>query len=37
VGFISGGLSPLAQKNFSAQGWKMFEAFTIAAERWRET
>src|SRR5467141_2490708 len=33
VGFISGKLSPLAQKNFSAQGWKMFEAFTIAAER----
>ena len=33
VGFISGRLSPLAQKNFTAQGWKLLESFTIAAER----
>jgi hypothetical protein len=33
VGFISGRLSPLALKNFSALSWKTFESFSIAAER----
>ena len=33
VGFISGRLSPLAQKNLAVQSWKMYESFTIAAER----
>src|SRR6266542_1941446 len=33
VGFISGRLSPLAGKEFTKLGWKMFESFTIAAER----
>ena len=33
VGFVSGRLSPLAQKNFTGSGWKMFESFSIAAER----
>lgn len=33
VGFISGRLSPLAQKHFSGISWRMFESFTIAAER----
>ena len=33
VGFISGRLSPLALKNFSALHWKTFESFSIAAER----
>ena len=33
VGFISGRLSPLAGKEFTKRGWKLFESFTIAAER----
>jgi len=33
VGFISGRLSPLANKEFEKRGWKLFESFTIAAER----
>jgi len=33
VGFISGRLSPLAQKELTKRGWKLFESFTIAAER----
>jgi hypothetical protein len=33
VGFISGRLSSLAQKNFTDLGWRMFETFTFAAER----
>ena len=31
--FISGRLSPLALKNFTALSWKTFESFSIAAER----
>ena len=30
---VSGKLSPLAQKNFTARGWKIYETFTIAAGR----
>jgi hypothetical protein len=26
-------LSPLAEKEFTKRGWKLYEAFTIAAER----
>jgi hypothetical protein len=33
VGFISGRLSPLANKEFTKRGWKLYESFTIAAER----
>ncbi|HTY78141.1 MAG TPA: hypothetical protein VMI34_10020 [Candidatus Bathyarchaeia archaeon] len=33
VGFVSGRLSPLAQKNFQRLGWQLFESFTVAAER----
>ncbi len=33
VGFISGRLSPLANKEFAKRGWKLYESFTIAAER----
>ena len=33
VAFVSGKLSPLAQKNFTERGWKLYETFTIAAER----
>jgi hypothetical protein len=33
VGFVSGRLSPLAQKEFTKRGWKMYESYTIAAER----
>jgi hypothetical protein len=33
VGFISGRLSPLAEKEFTKRNWKMYESFTIAAER----
>ena len=33
VGFVSGRLSPLAGKEFTKRGWKLFESFTIAAER----
>jgi len=33
VGFVSGRLSPLAQKNFRRLRWQLFESFTIAAER----
>ncbi len=33
VAFVSGKLSPLAQKHFTARGWKLYESFTIAAER----
>ena len=33
VGFVSGRLSPLAEKEFTKRGWKLYEAFTIAAER----
>jgi len=33
VAFVSGKLSPLAQKNFTARGWKLYETFSIAAER----
>jgi hypothetical protein len=33
VGFISGRLSPLAGKEFTKRGWKLYESFTIAAER----
>ena len=33
VAFVSGRLSPLAQKNFQALSWQLFESFTIAAER----
>ena len=33
VGFISGRLSPLAEKEFTKRGWKLYESFTIAAER----
>jgi hypothetical protein len=31
VAFISGRLTPLAQKELSKRGWKIFEAFTTAA------
>jgi hypothetical protein len=31
VVFISGRMTPLAQKEFSKRGWKIFEAFTTAA------
>ena len=31
--FISGRLSPLALKNFTALGWKTLESFSIAGER----
>jgi hypothetical protein len=31
VFFVSGRLTPLAQKEFSKRGWKIFEAFTTAA------
>jgi hypothetical protein len=33
VGFISGRLSPLAQRHFKELGWDTFESFTFAAER----
>jgi len=33
VGFISGRLSPRAQKEFTKRDWKMYESFTIAAEQ----
>jgi hypothetical protein len=33
IAFISGRLSPLALKNFSALSWKTFESFSIVAER----
>ena len=33
VGFVSGRLSPLANKEFAKRNWKMYESFTIAAER----
>jgi len=33
VGFISGRLSPLANKEFEKRRWKLYESFTIAAER----
>jgi hypothetical protein len=33
VGFISGRLSPLANKEFERRGWKLYESFTVAAER----
>ena len=33
VAFISGRMSPLAQKELTAHGWKVYEAFSIAAER----
>jgi hypothetical protein len=33
VGFISGRLSPRANKEFEKRGWKLYESFTIAAER----
>src|SRR5215467_2092154 len=33
VGFISGRLSPRAEKEFTKRGWKLWESFTIAAER----
>ena len=33
VGFVSGRLSPLAQKNFQRLRWQLFESFTVAAER----
>jgi hypothetical protein len=33
VAFLSGRMSPLAQKELTAQGWKVYEAFSIAAER----
>jgi hypothetical protein len=33
VGFISGRLSPLAEKEFTKRNWKMYESFSIAAER----
>src|SRR5206468_1196010 len=33
VGFISGRLSPLAQKECTKRSWKLYESFTIAAER----
>ena len=29
--FVSGRLTPLAQKELSKRGWKIFEAFTTAA------
>lgn len=33
VVFISGRMTPLAQKGFTKRGWKIFESFTTAAER----
>lgn len=33
VAFLSGRMSPLAQKNFDSRGWKIYETFSIAAER----
>jgi hypothetical protein len=33
VAFLSGRMSPLAQKNFTSRGWKIYETFSIAAER----
>ena len=33
VAFVSGRLSPLAQKELTKRGWKIFESFTTAAER----
>jgi len=33
VGFVSGRLSPLAEKEYTKRGWKLYEAFTIAAAR----
>jgi len=33
VAFLSGRMSPLAQKEFTKRGWKIFETFSIAAER----
>jgi hypothetical protein len=33
VAFLSGQMSPLAQKNVGSRGWRIDELFTIAAER----
>lgn len=33
VAFLSGQMSPLAQKNVTSRGWRIHEAFTVAAER----
>jgi hypothetical protein len=33
VAFLSGRMSPLAKKEFTAHGWKVYETFSIAAER----
>jgi len=33
VFFVSGRLTPLAQKELSKRGWKLFESFTRAAEK----
>lgn len=33
VAFLSGQMSPLAQKNLASRGWRTNELYTIAAER----
>jgi hypothetical protein len=33
IAWLSGRMSPRAQKEFTARGWTVYESFTIAAER----